>query len=316
MKQSWWRSRISEPRDRIEEPDGVAGQLRTATIPAEPGQKPRDEELDLFGLTHPGKVRQENQDHFLLCTVHPRVVVHGTSLPGLDQVPLLGQRLATIMLVADGVGSGTGGGGASRLAAETITRYVSSTLRCYHAAGSAGDHEFLEALRAAALEAHAAVKAEAAANPEVRRMATTLTLVIAVWPWAYVVQVGDSRCYFYIDGVLRQVTRDQTMAQDLVDRGALPADRVSVSPFRNVLVSAIGGDEAVPEINRLDIRQRGCVVFLCSDGLTKHVSDEQIARQIEAMQSSEQLCRTLLDMALADGGSDNITVLAGRARRA
>jgi protein phosphatase len=231
-------------------------------------------------------------------------------------VPLLGQRLATIMLVADGVGSGTGGGGASRLAAETITRYVSSTLRCYHAAGSAGDHEFLEALRAAALEAHAAVKAEAAANPEVRRMATTLTLVIAVWPWAYVVQVGDSRCYFYVDGVLRQVTRDQTMAQDLVDRGALPADRVSVSPFRNVLVSAIGGDEAVPEINRLDIRQRGCVVFLCSDGLTKHVSDEQIARQIEAMQSSEQLCRTLLDMALADGGSDNITVLAGRARRA
>jgi protein phosphatase len=270
--------------------------------------------LDLFGLTHPGKVRPENQDHFLLCTVHPHVVVHGTSLPSLDRMPLMGQRLATIMLVADGVGTGTGGGGASRVAAETITRYVSSTLRCYHAAGSAGDAEFLEALKAAALEAHAAVKAEAAANPEVRRMATTLTLVIAVWPWAYVVQVGDSRCYFYVDGVLRQVTRDQTMAQDLVDRGALPADRVSVSPFRNVLVSAIGGDEAVPEITRLDIRRRGCVVFLCSDGLTKHVSDTEIAEAITTMQSSEQLCRALLDKALAGGGSDNITVLAGRAR--
>jgi protein phosphatase len=87
-----------------------------------------------------------------------------------------------------------------------------------------------------------------------------------------------------------------------------------VSPFRNVLVSAIGGDEAVPEISRLDIRQRGCVVFLCSDGLTKHVTDEQIAQEIRTMESSEQLCRALLDMALANGGSDNITVLAGRAR--
>jgi protein phosphatase len=314
MKQSWWRTRISGPTQRPEEPDGVVGPLRTATILVEPGQRPRDEELDLFGLTHPGKVRPENQDHFLLCTVHPHVVVHGTSLPSLDRMPLMGQRLATIMLVADGVGTGTGGGGASRVAAETITRYVSSTLRCYHAAGSAGDAEFLEALKAAALEAHAAVRAEAAANPEVRRMATTLTLVIAVWPWAYVVQVGDSRCYFYVDGVLRQVTRDQTMAQDLVDRGALPADRVSVSPFRNVLVSAIGGDEAVPEITRLDIRRRGCVVFLCSDGLTKHVSDTEIAEAITTMQSSEQLCRALLDKALAGGGSDNITVLAGRAR--
>ena len=66
--------------------------------------RPRDDELDLFGLTHPGAVRKENQDHFLLCTVHPQVVIHGTSLPATDSLALRGQRLATIMLVADGVG--------------------------------------------------------------------------------------------------------------------------------------------------------------------------------------------------------------------
>lgn len=315
MKESWWRKRPSGESQVPGEAITSSTRLRTAGIPVEPGRKPRDDELDLFGLTHPGKVRKENQDHFLLCTVHPQVVVHGTSLPGPDRMPLLGQRLATIMLVADGVGSGSGGGEASQLAAETVTRYVSSTLRCYHSAGSAADAEFLGALKAAAFEAHAAVKTEAAAHPEVRRMATTLTLVIAVWPWAYVVQIGDSRCYFYADGVLRQVTRDQTMAQDLVDRGALPPERLSVSPFRNVLVSAIGGDEAVPEITRLDVRHLGCVVLLCSDGLTKHVPDERIAEQLRTMESSEQLCRALLELALEDGGSDNITVLAGRARR-
>ncbi|MGH7539042.1 MAG: PP2C family protein-serine/threonine phosphatase [Gemmatimonadales bacterium] len=287
--------------------------LLTARVQAEVGQKPRDDELDLFGLTHPGKVRKENQDHFLVCTVHPQVVIHGTSLPEPDQLPLRGERLASIMLVADGVGGGTAGGQASRLTAETITRYLSSTLRCYHAAGSSAEEEFTDALRAAALEAHTAVRAEAAGRHEGKQMATTLTLAIFVWPWMYVVQVGDSRCYQFWDGVLRQVTRDQTIAQDLVDRGALPPERVAASPFSNVLVSAIGGGEATPEVTRLDVRRRGSVVMLCTDGLTKHVSDPEIAEQLRTMTSSEQVCRSLLDLSLERGGSDNITVLVGRA---
>ena len=303
----------------------------TATIPTAPGRKPRDDELDLFGLTHPGKVRPENQDHFLLGTVNPQVVIHGTSLPDPDNLPLRGDRLATVMLVADGVGSGSGGGEASRLATESITGYVSSTLRCYHSAGSSAEEEFFDALRQAALEAHSTVRTEAArreprgaraeprteaaGRPDGPRMATTLTLGIAVWPWLYVVQVGDSRCYVHKDGVLKRTTRDQTMAQDLVDRGALPPERLAASPFSHVLVSAIGGEEAKPEVTRVDIRKRGCVVLLCSDGLTKHVSDEEICARIDAMESSEQVCRELLDLALERGGSDNITVLAGRARR-
>ena len=119
-------------------------ELRTASIPAGAGPKPTDEELDLFGLTHVGRARTENQDHFMLCTVHPQVLVHGTSLPAPDQLPLRGQRLATIMLVADGVGGASGGGEASQLAVETITRYVASSLRSYHAAGSTADGSAVE----------------------------------------------------------------------------------------------------------------------------------------------------------------------------
>ena len=227
------------------------------TIRAEPPQRPRDDELDLFGLTHVGNVRRENQDHFLLGTVHPQVVIHGTSLPEPDRLPVRGERLA--------------------------------------------------------VKAEAAARAEAASRAEARDMATTLTLAIAVWPWAYVLQVGDSRCYHYQDGVLRQVTRDQTMAQDLVDRGVLPAERAAVSPLSHVLVSAIGSDQAAPEVTRLDIRRRGCIVLLCSDGLTAHVSDAEIAERLRSMESSEQVCRSLLDLALERGGTDNITVLVGRA---
>jgi serine/threonine protein phosphatase PrpC len=274
----------------------------------------RDDELDLFGLTHPGRVRKENEDHFLAATVHPEVMVHATSLPGVDELPLRGERLATIALVADGVGGQSGGSVASRIATEAVTRYVSSTLRCYHAAGTSHDEMFLESLRTAALEAHNAVRAEASRHPEETAMATTLTLGIAVWPWLYVVQLGDSRCYYYWNGKLHQVTRDQTVAQDLVDQGIMPRERLLASPYRHVLSSAIGGQDALPEVTRVRIDRFGSVLLFCSDGLTKHVSDDEIAQQIASHGGSEEVCRTLLDLALERGGTDNITIVVGRRR--
>jgi protein phosphatase len=277
--------------------------------------RPADEELDLFGITHVGKVRGENQDHFLVATIHPQVVVHETSLPDVGTLPLRGTRLATLLLVADGVGGSKGGSEAARVASEAIMRYVSSTLRCYHTAGSATDDEFLRALGAAALEAHDAVRAEAATREDSARMATTLTLGIAVWPWLYAVQVGDSRCYILLDGLLKQITRDQTLGQSLVDQGVLAQERLDRSPFKHVLSSAIGGSEATPEVTRTRV-DRNSVVLLCSDGLTKHVSDEEIAVELRAMRSSEEACRALLDRALSRGGSDNITIVMGRAPQA
>ncbi|GLC23864.1 PP2C family protein-serine/threonine phosphatase [Roseisolibacter agri] len=275
--------------------------------------RPRDDELDLYGLTHAGRVRTENQDHFLLCTVHPQVVVHGTSLPDAAAMSLRGQRLATIMLVADGVGGSAAGSMASRLATEAVTHYVASSLRSYHAAGSAGDAELMEALRAAAIEAHEAVRAEASTRSDARDMATTLSLGIVIWPWMYVVQVGDSRVYFFRDDVLQQVTKDQTLAQELVDQGVLSRERATASPLAHVLSSAIGAKEALPEITRVDVGKRGSVILVCTDGLTKHVSDDEIADRLRRMQSSEQVARELLQLALDRGGSDNVTLVVGRA---
>ena len=118
-----------------------------------------------------------------------------------------------------------------------------------------------------------------------------------------------SKCRNYTDAW----TDAEKGHQQLVDKGVLPPDRVAASGFGHVLASAIGGSEATPEVTRLEI-PRGCVILLCSDGLTKHVSDAEIAEGIRGMASSEQLCRSLLDLALERGGTDNITVLAGRAR--
>lgn len=285
--------------------------IRSSSAPAEPrARRPEDAELDYFGITHQGKVRKTNQDQFLIATIHPRIVVHSTSLPDPDALPLQGSRMGTMMLVADGVGGGDDGAEAARLALETVTRYVATTMRCYHTAGSTGDNEFFQALKTAALQAHDAVRAEAAARSPTTRMATTLTLGVGVWPWMYIVQVGDSRAYLFSNNKLTQVTRDQTIAQQLVDEGALAAKDLKRSPLNNVLASAIGAEEAMPVVTRIDVTN--CQLLFCSDGLTKHLTDDEIETRMRASESAEGLSRELLQLALDRGGVDNITIVVAR----
>jgi protein phosphatase len=239
--------------------------------------------------------------------------VHGTSLTnarsGAASRPAVGDRVS---LVADGVG---GQLEARRPAAggEAVTTYVSSSLRCYHAAGATDDKLFLDGLRAAAMNAHETVSVESAIRGDTH-MATTLTFGIAVWPWLYVLQVGDSRAYFCCNGVMRQITRDQTVAQDLVDQGVLTPERAANSPYTHVLSSAIGGSAALPVVTRIDVRGERPVVLLCSDGSTKHITDREIEQHILGLDRPEQLCRALLELALERGGSDNITIVVGRVR--
>ncbi|HEY3013136.1 MAG TPA: protein phosphatase 2C domain-containing protein [Gemmatimonadales bacterium] len=277
-------------------------------------RKPRDEEIDVHGITHPGKVRTENQDHFLICALKKQMVVRLTSLPEVDQLTTEPERLAFLMMVADGVGGGVKGAEASRVALEAVANYVSSSMRCYYAAGSADDREFSEALEEGALQCHMELLRRGQENPDYRGMATTLTLYLGVWPRAYLLQVGDSRCYLLRRGELTQITRDQTMAQELVELGVLTRADASTSRLAHTLSSSIGGSQTAPVVTRLDVAW-GNVALLCSDGLTKHVPDERIRERLRSMTSAPQVCEDLLQDALEGGGTDNITIIVARALR-
>jgi PPM family protein phosphatase len=273
-------------------------------------RKPRDDEIDVYGLTHRGKVRDANQDHFLIASLHKHMDVHLTSLP--DRERLRGaERLAFLAMVADGVGGGPSGEEASRLAAETITRYVTESLQCYYTADPTDAESFPEALEDAALQCHTDISRQSQDDPERAGMATTLTLWLGVWPRAYLLQVGDSRCYLLRAGTLTQISRDQTMAQDLLDQGVLSRTDLQSTRWANVLASAIGGPQAAPVVTRLETHW-GDVGLLCSDGLTKHVSDERIRERLASMTSAKQACEALLQDALENGGTDNVTIIVGR----
>ena len=273
-------------------------------------RKPRDEEIDVYGLTDQGKVRKDNQDHFLIASVHRRLHVLQTSLTDPARVPMADDRVAFLAMVADGVGGGVGGQEASATALETATEYIASSSKCFMEGDAAGT-EFIETLQAAAHRSHEAVKARAMDIAPGRSMATTLTMYMGVWPYYYLLQVGDSRYYLSRGGALTQVSRDQTIAQALVDQGVLTRAVAERSRFNDVLSSAIGADEAVPVVTRLK-SEWGMVHLLCTDGLIKHVTDERIKEVLATMTSSRQACETLVAEALANGGSDNVTVIIGR----
>lgn len=275
-----------------------------------PERKPRDDELDAFGITHTGKVRPTNQDHFLLGSLRQRFSVRQSSLPELDHLPIVDDRVASLIMVADGVGGGQRGDQASQLAVEEVTQYVNESARCYYHTDTS-DENFVRDLEQAALKCHRAVVERGTSDPDSNGMATTLTLMIIIWPWTYVLQVGDSRYYEYKNGALTQISHDQTLAQELIDSGVFAA-AVRNTPLANVLSSSIGGSQTAPVVTRVPTTWN-TVHFLCSDGLTKHVSDEKIAERLRTMTSARQACEQLLQDALDGGGTDNITVCIGRA---
>ena len=204
------------------------------------------------------------------------------------------------------------GGEASRQAVEGVLNYVSACAKCFYRLEEGDDSELHDALSDAAMRVHADIARERADGPpEARNMATTLTLWLGVWPYAYLLQVGDSRCYVMRNGALTQISRDQTLVQDLVDAGVLTRTQALRSPLSNVLSSAIGGQEAMPVVTRME-QAWDTTSLLCSDGLTKHVSDERIAERLRTMTSAKQVCQALLQDALDAGGSDNITIVVGR----
>jgi protein phosphatase len=270
--------------------------------------RPQMSDIDVFGLTHPGLRRPINEDQFFIATIHKTMQVYSTSLPA-DALPeLTSESRGWLFMVADGVGGRPEGEKASATALRAIAEYVTHTMRFYYRDDPRHtEASFLRDLQNAVLRSDEVVRAQAEGT------ATTLTMIAVRWPRAYLIQVGDSRCYRLRDGRLEQLTKDQTMAQALVDAGVLPAGAAEGSRWRHVLSSAIGGRETTPVTTPMDCRWSD-VVLLCTDGLTKHVSDDEIKAELASAKSSEAICRSLLALALDRGGSDNITLVAGRLR--
>jgi serine/threonine protein phosphatase PrpC len=274
--------------------------------------RPVFSDIDAYGTSHRGYVRKDNQDCFFVGALADRggrveavTAEEERRLP--DEVP----RLASLGVVADGAGGVSDGAEAARVAVRELIAAVARLFEEGAFGGSDDPDAYSRLLQEAALDCHENLLTRARDEGVGRRFATTLTFFLGLWPQAYLLQVGDSRCYVFRDGALTQISRDQTIAQDLIDSGVMSRTVAERSRWSHVLSSAMGGQQAAPVVTRVE-RDRGTIIVICSDGLIRHVTDERIAERLASLSSSRQAAEQLVQDALDGGGTDNITVVIGR----
>lgn len=265
--------------------------------------------VDAAGLTDVGLRRKTNEDHFVIASLQKTVHVRQTSLADPRMFDRLRGPEGLLMVVADGVGGRPQGAVASETAVTALVDYIARAAGCFNQLDVDREHEFLGQLESAVLEAHRRLVAGQGGRTD--GPATTLTMAMLVWPRAYIVHVGDSRAFYLRKGRLRQLTRDQTTGEYMVDVGAWTEEQARTAPLGAALASALGSEELAPAIGLVDL-QPGDTLLLCTDGLTRHVSDDRIAELLGGAANAEAACRLLVDAARAGGGSDNITAVVAR----
>jgi protein phosphatase len=257
-------------------------------------------------------MRDSNQDQFLIANLYKALELYRTSLDVTDHTRLFGRSQGKLLLVADGMGGHAGGERASALAVDTVTTYVLNSLRWFLRLEEEGEEDFVDDLKVALEKCQQCVAAESERVSGRHGMGTTLTMVYVIWPRAYIVHAGDSRCYLFRDSKLWQITRDHTMAQEFVDAGVLSEEEAEESRWSHTLWNSIGGaDDVQPEVYKAELSM-GDALLLCSDGLTKHLNDEQIEKWLARSDTAEIACRQLVENANQAGGADNITVVVAR----
>ena len=267
-------------------------------------------EVDLGALSHPGHVRENNEDSYL-------VMRFGRSLENL--MTNLDEDLFEAsyfmggygMLVADGMGGMAGGEVASRLALTNLIELIVDTSDWTLALQREHDvTRVLERMTDRFLQIDQILRKEADKDQTLRGMGTTLTVAGALGSDLIIGHVGDSRAYLLRGDEFKQLTTDHTLAQALIDAGVANRDDPASRSMRHVLTAAVGslGREVDPQVQRFRL-QEGDQLLLCTDGLTEMVDDAMIADVLTESDSAQTACQNLLDLALAGGGVDNVTMV-------
>ncbi len=271
-------------------------------------------EVDLAALSDPGKLRSNNEDHFLVARFDRTMQTLVSNLPE-GAVPPRHAETAYGMLVADGVGGAVAGEIASRTAIQALVELVLETPDWIMRLDGDRAREVLQRLERRFQKVREVLLAEAREDPTLLGMGTTLTLACSLGADLLTAHVGDSRAYLFHKGRLERLTRDQTMAQSLADAGAISQEEVATHPSRHVLTSAIATRGAFVQVELSRSRlEDGDQLLLCTDGLTEMVAEEAIAGVLSRPGPAARACGSLVDLALEGGGKDNVTVVLARYR--
>jgi protein phosphatase len=268
--------------------------------------------VDVGALTHPGKVRPNNEDHFLAVRFGRSLLTIKTNLPK-EQVPDRFAEMGYALVVADGMGGAAAGEVASSLAITVGLNLALNRPKWNLVPTPEEIRENMETWRRRFRQIDRILTERARADPALAGMGTTLTVACSVGADLMLYHVGDSRAYLFRQGRLRRLTPDHTLAQHLADAGLIEPEEVPRHWLRHVLTRALGssGGEVEVEIQHLRLAD-GDRLLLCTDGLTEMVPDDRIEEILRGVELSEDASSALVDAALEAGGRDNVTVVLAR----
>jgi protein phosphatase len=271
--------------------------------------------VEVAGLSHQGKVRSNNEDHFYIGRFGRFLETFQTNLPS-EKSMNRSEEASYGMLVADGVGGGSAGEVASR---EAIHLLLGLVLQApdwiLSPTDEAATEKILQRAATRVAQINQALGQQARADSGLQGFGTTFTASWNLGRRLFIAHVGDSRAYLFRGQALEQLTRDHTFAQELADRGLIASEEVAKHRMRHVLTRALGDTDAAggPELQQLHLED-GDAVLLCTDGLSDMILDQQIAATLTNAQTCDLACQHLLEQALEAGGKDNITVVLARYR--
>jgi protein phosphatase len=259
-------------------------------------------QVEVFGLTDVGLLREGNEDNFLVADIarghvemDEQLREHTLSCPG-----------GTLFLVCDGMGGALAGEVASKMATEVILEEMrKEPLAATHA-------QLVRRMNVAIKSASGAIHGAAKANLKQRGMGTTVTAACMVDGRIYLGQVGDSRGYILRGDEIFLVTKDQSLLNQLLEAGQITPEEAKDFEYQNVILQAAGTQaDVTPEFTFVDLR-KGDVLLVCSDGLHGMVGDDVIAYTILHGDTLEASCMELIDQANRYGGHDNISAILAR----
>jgi PPM family protein phosphatase len=272
----------------------------------------RSVQVDLGGMSHCGAVRAANEDCFLVAQCDRGMEVLSTNVPEGFLQGRLGDTVH-VMLVADGIGGAPAAKVASRTAIQVLLDLLSDTPDWIMQLTDESAPRVLARTATRFRQIEEAFIAQTQENPTLSGMGTTLTVACIYGSSAVVSHVGHSCAYLFRDGKLKQLTGEHTMAQELLKAGAIREEDVQTHPFRRTLTKAISTNRgnAQAELHIVPLKD-GDQLLLCTDGLSSMVREAKIEEMLLKPGMSADTCKSLVDLALAGGGKDDVTVTLAR----
>jgi protein phosphatase len=268
------------------------------------GPSPPPVSVQFGAVSHPGLVRENNEDHYMVVERRRTRTVRLTNLP--EGVLRPAEDVAYVLAVADGMGGAAFGELASLLALRSGWEQSPGAIKWAWVINDREINDLKEQVELLFRRMDQALRERAKVQPEAAGMGTTLTGAYTVGPEAFIGHVGDSRAYLYRDGRLAQLTRDHTLAQQMLDAGLEDPPR----SWRHVLTNCLGGSEHTLEVEFHHFRLAdGDRLLLCTDGLSDMVPNPEIAGTLGRHPHPQEAVQALVDRALERGGRDNVTVV-------